>query len=159
MRKPVAALRRGALLIPSPAGRRVAGNKARGHGVLPGMNQFFRSLAFSLALGAMLLRAALPAGWMPNRASPGDALLVICTPHGLQHVAPAQAPGHAPLPDHGNQACPFGAAAHLSPPQMLALAIAPAWSGALLALPPAPRPTAEAPDRVAHGPRAPPVLA
>jgi hypothetical protein len=123
------------------------------------MNQFFRSLAFSLALGAMLLRAALPAGWMPNPASPGDALLVICTPYGLHHLPSSRAPARTPLPDHGNQACPFGAAAHLSPPQMLALAIAPAWSGALLDFPSAQRLTAEAPGRAAHGPRAPPVLA
>jgi hypothetical protein len=123
------------------------------------MNQFFRPLAFSLALGAMLLRAVLPAGWMPNPASPGEALLVICTPHGLRHLEPSQAPIHAPLPDHGNQACPFGAAAHLSPPQTFALATAATWSGALKPFPTSPLLTAEARDRAVHGPRAPPVLA
>jgi hypothetical protein len=51
----------------------------------------------TLALSAMLLRAFLPAGWMPDSQSPGA--LVICTAHGPVREVPVQHHGHT-LPDH-----------------------------------------------------------
>jgi hypothetical protein len=74
----------------------------------------FRSLAVTLALSAMLLRAMLPVGWMPDLAGTG-APLVICSVDGLHHIP--QDPSHSHDDDHG-YACPFAAAAHLAPPQL-----------------------------------------
>ena len=52
------------------------------------MTAIVRSFAVTLALSAMLLRALLPAGWMPDLAGTG-APLVICTVDGLHHVPAA----------------------------------------------------------------------
>jgi hypothetical protein len=67
-----------------------------------------RSLALSLALCAMALRALLPDGWMPaaNAAVP----LVICSIDGTHH---SKAPGE---PARSHAPCAFAAAAPLSPP-------------------------------------------
>ena len=73
----------------------------------------FRSIAMSLALCAMLLRALLPDGWMPaaNAAEAGSHF-VICSVDGTHHSGKApvdtQQRTHAP--------CAFAAAAPLSPP-------------------------------------------
>jgi len=71
----------------------------------------FRSIATSLALCAMVLRALLPEGWMPaaNAADTG-APFVICSVDGTHHggKAPGEQRTHAP--------CAFAAAAPLSPP-------------------------------------------
>jgi hypothetical protein len=81
---------------------------------------FSRSLALSLALCAMLLRALLPAGWMPNPAAEGSPF-VVCSVDGA-HVPgkpagdPAQERGHAP--------CAFAAVAHLAPPASGPVAVA-----------------------------------
>ncbi|HEY0300274.1 MAG TPA: hypothetical protein VGC36_03010 [Rhizomicrobium sp.] len=71
-----------------------------------------RSLAVSLALCAMVLRALLPDGWMP---AAGAAPFVICAADGTHRdgKTPDQAPReHAP--------CAFAAAAPLSPPALAA---------------------------------------
>jgi hypothetical protein len=65
-----------------------------------------------LALVAMLLRALLPAGWMPQDAAKTGSPFVICTMSGPVHPAPA----HQPDPDRAKAPCVFAAAAHLSPP-------------------------------------------
>jgi hypothetical protein len=67
-----------------------------------------------LALTAMLLRALLPAGWMPNPDGLAGAPLVICSMSGAQHAHPATNRGHAPQ-DNSGKICPFAAAAHLAP--------------------------------------------
>lgn len=75
------------------------------------MTAIVRSFAVTLALSAMLLRAMLPAGWMPNVTGVGGAALVICSVDGAHHL-----PSHDPA--HGDDhMCPFAAAAHLAPPQ------------------------------------------
>jgi hypothetical protein len=45
------------------------------------MTRSVRHAAALLALAAMLLRAAIPAGWMPSAA--GDSLLTMCTANGV----------------------------------------------------------------------------
>jgi hypothetical protein len=88
-----------------------------------------RSLAVSLALSAMLLRAMLPAGWMPDLAGPLGGAFVICTMDGAQHSPPS----HDPSKDHDEGSiCPFAAAAHLAPPQ-LPQAVAQSFAVAFLA--------------------------
>jgi len=56
------------------------------------MKRRHRNALTLLALAAMLLRAAIPAGWMPSARA--DAFLALCTADGLVHVL---APGAAPL--------------------------------------------------------------
>jgi hypothetical protein len=78
------------------------------------VNARIRPTATRLALVAMLLRALVPAGWMPGTAN--GSPLVLCTANGLVQVLdaslapmPDDAPAsHSPAAD-GN--CPFGAAA------------------------------------------------
>jgi hypothetical protein len=72
-----------------------------------------RTAAVSLALVAMLLRALLPAGWMPSSAS-GQAL-VICTLQGPVRIDPT--PHKPAAPQHHNVTCPFAAAPQLAGPQ------------------------------------------
>lgn len=70
----------------------------------------FRSLAVTLALSAMVLRALLPAGWMPNTDGVPGTALVICSVDGVRHVPHNRG---KPDADHG-MACPFAAMAHLA---------------------------------------------
>ncbi|HEY0265567.1 MAG TPA: DUF2946 family protein [Rhizomicrobium sp.] len=71
------------------------------------MQGIFRA-ARSFALVAILLRALLPAGWMPD----AQAGLTICSLGVVHHDS---APGH-PAPDGQSQheECPFAAAPHLA---------------------------------------------
>ena len=63
-----------------------------------------------LALAAMILRALLPAGWMPSQTA--GIHLTICTAETGKQSAPAL-PGH-PLKHGEHQLCPFAAASHLA---------------------------------------------
>ncbi len=71
------------------------------------MPGFFRTVRH-LALIAMIVRALLPAGWMPD----AQAGLTICSLGVVHHDS---APGH-PSPDGQGQheECPFAAAPHLA---------------------------------------------
>jgi len=73
-----------------------------------------RSLAVTLALSAMVLRALLPEGWMPNTFGVPGTSLVICSVDGVHHRP--QTPSGKPDADHG-MVCPFAAMAHLARPQ------------------------------------------
>jgi len=68
-----------------------------------------------IALAALILRAFLPTGWMPNPQGPADSAFVICTMEG-----PVQATDGKALPGkddpRAHEACPFAAAASLAPP-------------------------------------------
>jgi hypothetical protein len=111
-----------------------------------------RSIAVTLALGAMLLRAILPAGWMPNVSG---APLVICSIDGVHHGAPAQDPLKGSQQDE--HACPFAMAAHLAPPQFPAVVLAPfsvAQFGARIEH----EPVTPDPHDPGHTPRGPPVF-
>jgi hypothetical protein len=80
-----------------------------------------RHVGVQLALVAMLLRALLPAGWMPNSAGQTSAPFVICTMDGSGFVALGE--DGKPLKqqpdqngDRSHEGCPFAAAPHLAPP-------------------------------------------
>jgi hypothetical protein len=91
------------------------------------MRAVCRSAAVHFALVAMLLRALLPAGWMPAAITSADASpFVICTVDGPVH-APAR---HAPAHDRASAPCVFAAAAPLSSPVAHAAAslLAVGWS-------------------------------
>jgi hypothetical protein len=112
-----------------------------------------RSLAVSLALCAMLLRALLPDGWMPAAQANG-APLVICTMDGTHHrqapTQPGQERSHAP--------CAFAAAAPLAPPAVTAVVSRPAHGAVRFARAFADRDIAIAPDFRPNAPRAPPAF-
>src|ERR1700759_2198319 len=78
-----------------------------------------RQLAVSLALAAMMLRALLPDGWMPNTGSAAITLpFVICSYDGT-HPAGKQTVDQ----DRHHGPCAFAAAAHLSPPADTTIAV------------------------------------
>src|ERR1700729_3419972 len=91
------------------------------------MLRTFRLAAVQLALAAMVLRALLPMGWMPNPDGFAQSPLVICLmdmPSGMDmsRAMDMDMQGHGQ--DHGqqqnNEQCPFAAAPHVA----AALAIA-----------------------------------
>jgi len=73
-----------------------------------------RRFAVHIALIAMILRALLPAGWMPGTPADGPGL-VICTMDGGLSAASGHGQDHK-NPDDGQHhaICPFAAAAHLA---------------------------------------------
>jgi hypothetical protein len=93
-------------------------NKQQAPGVSSNMNSVFRSVVCTLALSAMLLRALLPVGWMPEA---GGAALVICTADGHATTPPAR---EHPLPDRGKDICPFAAVAPFAPAPATPLVLA-----------------------------------
>jgi hypothetical protein len=62
-----------------------------------------------LALAALILRALLPAGWMPD----AQAGLTICSPSTLGVIHHDGAPGHSDG-KMSKEECPFAAAPHLA---------------------------------------------
>jgi len=92
-----------------------------------------RISAWFLALVAIMLRAALPVGWMPFADASGRTSLVICTGQG-----PLAPTGHSrqqtSLPGNASDICPFAAVGHLSSPGSFALVSIPlrtAWKTAI----------------------------
>jgi len=82
-----------------------------------------RSAAVQLALVAMLLRAFLPAGWMPAAIASADASpFVICTLDGPLHPAPAK-PSHDH--DRASAPCVFAASVHAATPAAEPAKVAP----------------------------------
>jgi hypothetical protein len=141
------------------ASRHFAGLTRRGgDGMVAAMKPGFRRAALHFALVAMLLRALLPAGWMPGQAANGQSLLVICSvtapadrAHQDQHQAPAG--------QHAHEECPFAAAPHVAPPALAAAFTHPA-TFARFANPPASRDAVLATAAYQpQSPRAPPLNA
>ncbi len=135
------------------------------------MVRTFRLAAVQLALAAMMLRALLPMGWMPNPDGFAQSPLVICLmdmPSGMDmsHAMDMSKPMDMDMQGHGqdhgqqqnNEQCPFAAAPHiaasvaiaeLAPPSELARFIETPISRTLPAL---------AVDYHPQSPRAPPTL-
>jgi hypothetical protein len=83
-----------------------------------------RKAATTLALAAMLLRAFLPAGWMP--ATSAGTTLVICTMDGPRRIALPDQPAknqHQDQSERENGPCPFAAAVDFAPPAAVALPV------------------------------------
>ena len=140
-----------------------------------------RRAAMILALAAMMLRALLPMGWMPNPAGFAISPLVIClmdTPSGadvsqamdmpgmdmsgmdMQGQDQGQHQGQDHSRQQGGEPCPFAAAPHIAASSGLITALAPPSRLARLAE----KPAIEAalaidPAYQPHSPRAPPHLA
>jgi hypothetical protein len=103
----------------------------------------FRRAAVCLALAAMMLRALMPAGWMPNLSGEGGSLLVICdmdqtdmSKMDMSHMSAADmanmdmsgmdhGSGKQSGDAHHNEACPFAAAPHVATPSTVATLLLP----------------------------------
>jgi hypothetical protein len=132
---------------------------------LMGMRGRFARLAvIHLALAALMLRALLPAGWMPSASASAGSFITICTMDGFAKIAlgaDGQPLKHTPAPDDGrsHDVCPFAAAPHFAtaPPP---LAISTPYTVAAFAQAPRAFFAARA---IAHyapqSPRAPPAIA
>ena len=88
------------------------------------MRTVCKSGAVQLALLAMLLRAVLPAGWMPAAITSANASpFVICSIDGPLHSTPAK-----PSRDHDRAGtpCVFAASIHAATPTVEPAKVAPA---------------------------------
>ena len=107
---------------------------------------------------ALILRAFMPTGWMPNIQTPGESTFMVCTMDG-----PVETFGGKALPGkddpRAHETCPFAAAAaHIAPPVDFVRIAAPQLSESA-----APRilvaaPAARAPPYSQASSRAPPSL-
>jgi hypothetical protein len=78
--------------------------------------QGFRRAAVHLALVALLLRAFLPAGWMPG--GPGDAPLVMCSVAAMHDTADGK---EIPAQHQADTPCAFAAMPALAAPETVAI--------------------------------------
>ncbi len=121
----------------------------------------FRLAGIQLALAAMVLRALLPAGWMPDTTVAGGTVIAICTADGPVRMAmgDVRSPDKQPPANgdaHHVDACPFAAAPHAATFAPVDAHILPV--GAFFVAPPAsqPRLVAGAHHYAPQSPRAPP---
>jgi hypothetical protein len=76
-----------------------------------------RQAAIHLAVTAMVLRALLPTGWMPNLSGQPGSALIICTMDSggaLSHGHGGLPSKHQPDGRGEHDGCPFAAAPHLA---------------------------------------------
>lgn len=136
------------------------------------MGSRYRQAAITLALAAMVLRAFLPMGWMPNPAGFTESPLVICLmdmPSGMDmsHAMDMSKPmdmgvqGHGQ--DHGqqqnNEQCPFAAAPHIAASVAIAELAPPSEAARFIETPISCTLPALALDYHPQSPRAPPEIA
>ena len=118
-----------------------------------------RLAAIHLAIAAMLLRALLPAGWMPDPT--GTAAFTICTMDGTGHHS-EQDPAGKPAPEDGRHVhdeCPFAAAPHVAAPVVAAHLPAPSTNSHRVDFPDFAVAFGPIADYGPHSPRAPPHFA
>jgi Protein of unknown function (DUF2946) len=99
------------------------------------MTRTLKLAGVQIALVAMLLRALLPVGWMPDTAASADTPFVICTVNGPLQAAHLPDTGkHQPGHDDSrqNDVCPFAASIHFATPAAVAV-VAPSTQVAALA--------------------------
>jgi hypothetical protein len=131
------------------------------------MLRTFRLAAVQLALAAMMLRALLPMGWMPNPEGFAQSPLVICLmdmpssmgmSHAMDMSKPMDMAGHGQ--EHGqqqnNEQCPFAAAPHIAAPIAIAELAPPAELARFAESPSSRTLVAFALDYHPQSPRAPP---
>lgn len=80
-----------------------------------------RRASVYFALVALLVRALLPAGWMPNPAGAAGTPIIICTAEGGISVfvgSDGKPAKNSPADDHTQHSdgCPFAASPHLAAP-------------------------------------------
>lgn len=140
----------------------------------------FRRAAVCLALVAMMLRALMPAGWMPNPAGIGESFFVICdmdqtdmskmdmSKMDMSHMS-AMDMAHMDMSgmDHGSsgkhsgdghqQPCPFAAAPHVATPSSVAALQLPSQLAKFSPLLAAEQAAIKAATYKPQSPRAPPI--
>ena len=120
------------------------------------MPRTLKLAGIQIALVAMILRALLPLGWMPDTEGSSGAPFVICTMNGPMHPANRHQPGHDDV--RQTDVCPFAASIHVATP-VTAAAIVPSLRVAVSALAGLPPRAIQAVARHApQSPRAPPSL-
>ena len=93
---------------------------------------------FWFALAAMVLRLAMPVGWMPAPPTASGTLIVMCTMNGpVKMVVPEDgAPKPDPVKHAHHDVCPFGAAPHFATAVPLTVQGAPfTWAHGKVELP------------------------
>lgn len=123
--------------------------------------RFARLTVIHLALAAMMLRALLPAGWMPSASA--ASVITICTMDGISKIA-LDANGkpvkQTPAQDgQQHDVCPFAAAPHFATTPPALAASAPSVIVALAQTPAAFASAHPAARHAAQSPRAPPAIA
>ncbi len=118
-----------------------------------------RLAAIHLAIAAMLLRALLPVGWMPDAT--GTTAFAICTMDASGHHAQQQLPGKPDPADgqHGHDECPFAAAHHVAAPSVAGRLAAPSFVGHVADFSHPMTDSGRVAEYGPHSPRAPPHLA
>jgi hypothetical protein len=115
-----------------------------------------RSAAVQIALMAILLRAVLPAGWMPEAITSADASpFVICTIDGPLHATPAK-PSHDH--DRATSPCVFASVVPLSSPDITIAAPTPMQFASQIAFAPLHETIITAPHFRPNAARAPPAF-
>jgi len=134
------------------------------------MLRTFRLAAVQLALAAMVLRALLPMGWMPNPEGFAQSPLVIClmdmSSGAAMSAMDMSKPMDMDMPGHGHDQgqqqgsdqCPFAAAPHFATPITFAAVALPAFSVGLVRDHQALGSSARALPYSPQSPRAPPSL-
>ncbi len=85
------------------------------------MPRTLRLAGVQIALVAVLLRALLPVGWMPDAAA--GSPFTICTVNGpvhATHLPDGQPDKHGQDDGRQNDVCPFAASVHLATPTAVA---------------------------------------
>lgn len=96
----------------------------------PDESAYFTHGLTVVLLTAFMLRALIPAGWMPQTTGDGIAL-VICTVAGLQEITLGP-DGHPQASgDTGHDPCPFAGVAKFTPPALTPLLVLPTGYGAV----------------------------
>jgi len=127
------------------------------------MGRSARLAAIYVALAAMMLRALVPAGWMPNTASAQGVPIILCTMDGPVHIVvgpDGQPVKQKPAQDDGrhHEICPFGAAPHFATPVPALVLKIPAAEAHFAALAAEPSIVGGAQRYSRQSPRAPPSL-
>jgi|SRR5579862_5509606 len=79
-----------------------------------------RLSAIYFAAIALLLRALVPVGWMPNTGLEQHSALMPCPMMGGMMQMPSEHPAkHSPVSSHDSSFCRYGATAHYSPPSQV----------------------------------------
>jgi len=79
------------------------------------MGQNRRLAVVCIAIVAMLTRALVPVGWMPNAAAGLQSALMPCPAMGGMLMPVRDAPKQVPAKSH-QETCPFAATAHFTTP-------------------------------------------
>jgi hypothetical protein len=116
-----------------------------------------RLAAIHFAIVAMLLRALVPAGWMPDPA--GAAAFTICALDGSGHHSEAPAKPGQEDGRHIHDECPCATAPHVTAPVLAAHFFAPELTGRSIANLDHAEIPGQIPDYQPHSPRAPPRIA